>query len=159
MTKDKEEYVQYIVVRKDLVEQMGYGKLAAQCCHASLGVLLEKKYYKVSEEDGIIDIFGKIFPDLQMNKEVIGLVDNDGVKKWLRSRFTKLVVYVKSKQALLNLVNKLDEERIKYKTIYDCCLTKLEPEEENGTTLTCMGIIPINREEVPKCLRKLQLLD
>lgn len=139
MSKERSEYVQYIVVRRDLVEQMGYGKLAAQVAHGSLGVLLTKKRYD--------DI------------EKAELLDDDCVQKWCRSQFTKLVVYVKSKQALLNLAEKLDEEGIRVKIIYDACFTKLEPEEENGSTLTCMGVIPINRDDVPKCLKKLQLLD
>ena len=42
MSSDK-AYVQYIVVRKDLVKQMGYGKTAAQVAHASLGVLLKDR--------------------------------------------------------------------------------------------------------------------
>lgn len=139
MTKEKSDFVQYIVVRRDLVEDMGIGKTAAQVAHASLGVLLIKKNH-----DGV---------------EKAELFENDGVQRWCRSRFTKLVVYVKSKQALLNLAEKLDEEGIRVKLIYDACFTKLEPEEENGSTLTCMGVVPINRDDVPKCLKKLQLLD
>lgn len=158
MSKERSEYVQYIVVRKDLVEQMGYGKLAAQVAHASLGVLLEKQYYTTKEIDpetmAVVGCEGMI-----RTVEMVGIVDDDGVQRWCRSRFTKLVVYVKSKQALLNLAEKLDEEGIRVKLIYDACFTKLEPEEENGSTLTCMGVIPIDRDNVPKCLRKLQLLE
>lgn len=133
-----DECVQYIVVRKDLVDIMGIGKTAAQVAHASLGVLLEKT-----------DVYGFANPVLR---------DEPSVIKWLNGIFTKLVVYVKSKEKLLNLKNKLDEENIGTKLIYDNCLTALEPEEENGTTLTCMGIIPLERNRVPKYLKKLQLL-
>lgn len=143
--KDRGECVQYIVVRKDLVETMGYGKLAAQVSHGSLGVLLEKRY----EKSGLG----------QETIEKVGIIEDPDVQKWCRGRFTKLVVYVKTKTQLLNLAEKLDEERIRYKLIYDACFTVLSPEEENGTTLTCMGVIPINRNNVPKFLQKLRLLD
>lgn len=125
------ECVQYIVVRKDLVEIMGIGKTSAQVAHASLGAILD---------DG-------------------RLIEDDATKKWLGGRFTKLVVYVKSKEALLNLSKKLDDEGIRNVKINDACFTKLIPENEDGTTLTCIGIIPLERNAVPKCLKKLQLLD
>lgn len=123
-------YVQYIVVRQDLIEDMGVGKTAAQVAHASLGAILDGQRIK----------------------------DDYRIIGWLSGRFTKLVVYIKSKQKLLNLVEKLEVDQIDYKLIYDSCLTKLEPEENNGTTLTCMGIIPLDRTEVPKYLKKLRLL-
>jgi len=135
---DRNECVQYIVVRKDLIEQMGIGKTAAQVAHASLGAILENMPNFVSGE--------------------IELIKSPWVQMWLQGRFTKLVVYVKSKEKLLNFKKKLDEDKIRTKLIYDRCLTALEPEENDGTTLTCMGVVPIKRENVPKYLKKLQLL-
>jgi peptidyl-tRNA hydrolase len=129
------ECVQYIVVRKDLVPQMGVGKTAAQTAHASLAALL------VRLPDG----------ETELSKA-------PAVREWLAGRFTKLVVYVKTKQKLLNLADKLDNLEIGHKLIYDRCLTMLEPEENDGTTLTCMGVVPLRRDDIPKCLRGLQLL-
>lgn len=73
--------------------------------------------------------------------------------------FTKLIVYVKTKQKLLNLIAKLNELGIRNKPIFDACRTKLEPEEPNGSTLTCVGLAPILVDETPKCLKTLQLLE
>jgi peptidyl-tRNA hydrolase len=129
------EYVQYIVVRKDLVEQMGVGKMSAQVAHASLGVLLHAH-----------------------KGPMVMLDNNDNIQKWLRGRFIKLVTYVKTKQKLLNLSEKLDSIGIRTKLIYDSCFTVLTPEEPDGSTLTCMGVIPMSRQDVPKCLKKLRLL-
>lgn len=144
---EKSEYVQYIVVRKDLMNQMGIGKAAAQVAHASLGVLLEKEYY---EEENFYGTKTWEFFTISKDRNTQG---------WLRSKFTKLVVYVKTKEKMLNIARKLDNEGIRTKLIYDRCLTSLQPEEEDGTTLTCMGIALLNRNEVPKYLKKLQLLD
>lgn len=125
------KYVQYIVFRKDLVYTMGIGKCCAQASHASLGAVLDN---------------GR-------------LLDTPEVKGWLAGPFTKLVVYVKTKQKLLNLVAKLGELGIRAKPIYDSCRTKLDPEEPDGSTLTCVGIAPILADETPKCLRTLRLLE
>jgi peptidyl-tRNA hydrolase len=125
------KYVQYIVVRKDLVPIMGVGKTAAQVAHASLGAILDKGQ----------------------------LLDTPEVRGWLAGPFTKLVVYVKTKQKLLNLADKLDELGIRNKLIYDACRTKLEPEESNGSTLTCMGVTPMLSDGTPKCLQTLRLLE
>lgn len=123
--------VQYLVVRQDLVETMGTGKTAAQLAHASLGAILDE---------------GQI-------------IDTPATKAWLNGRFTKLVVYVKTKQKLLNLAEKLEEqEEIGVKLIYDACFTVLIPEEKDGTTLTCMGVEPLFEDKIPKSLKKLRLL-
>jgi peptidyl-tRNA hydrolase len=124
-------YVQYIIVRKDLVPAMGVGKTAAQVAHASLGAVLDGHQ----------------------------ILDHPAVRGWLSGPFVKLVVYVKTRQKLLNLMEKLEEAGIRHKPIYDACRTKLEPEEPGGSTLTCVGVIPLPADEVPKCLKKLQLLE
>lgn len=124
-------YIQYIIVRKDLVPIMGVGKTAAQVAHASLGAILKD---------------GK-------------LIESVGVQSWLAGIFTKVVVYTKSRQKLLNIISKCMEYNIEYKPIYDACLTKLQPEEKNGTTLTCVGLPPLKVGGVPKFLTKLRLLD
>jgi peptidyl-tRNA hydrolase len=125
------KYVQYIIVRKDLVPIMGIGKTAAQVAHASLGAILDK---------------GQLLDTLE-------------IRSWLAGPFTKLVVYVKTKQKLLNLIVKLNELGIRNKLIFDACRTKLEPEELNGSTLTCVGLAPILVNETPKCLKTLRLLE
>jgi peptidyl-tRNA hydrolase len=96
---------------------------------------------------------------VRITDEIIKLIHNKDVDSWLRGRFTKVVIYVKTKQKLLNLAKKLDNDGIRHKLIYDACHTMLEPEESNGTTLTCMGVIPVSKDNVPKCLRKLRLLE
>lgn len=124
-------YVQYIVVRKDLVPAMGVGKTAAQVAHASLAAILDQ---------------GR-------------LLDHPNVRGWLAGPFTKVVVYVKSRQKLLNVMLRLEEEEILCRPIHDACRTKLEPENADGTTLTCIGVMPLHSREIPKCLQKLQLLE
>ena len=125
------KYIQYIVVRKDLVPIMGAGKLAAQVAHASLGAVLDN---------------GK-------------LLDTPEVRGWLAGPFTKLVVYVKTRQKLMNLAIKLDGLGVRNRLIWDACRTKLSPEELDGTTLTCMGVAPLLVDDVPKCLKTLRLLE
>ena len=147
--------VQYIVVRKDLVPVMGVGKTAAQVAHASLGAVIERDVRTITEY-----IPGPLYPiSTPVKVDKVQLIENKDTLNWLRGKFTKLVVYIKTKQKLLNLAKKLDNEAIRYKLIYDSCLTKLEPEEEDGTTLTCMGIIPISVDNVPNYLKKLRLLE
>lgn len=127
------KYIQYIIVRKDLVPVMGTGKTAAQVAHASLGAVFEGRTGQ--------------------------LIDDPAVRGWLAGPFTKLVVYVKTKQKLLNLMDRLEEAGIRHKPIYDACRTKLKPEESNGSTLTCVGLAPIASAEAPKFLTKLRLLE
>lgn len=136
------DYVQYIVVRKDLVDDMGYGKTAAQVAHASLGAIMGREELKL----------------LQRGDSTF-ITENPAIVGWFQGAFTKLVVYVKTRQKLLNLAERLDLDGIRHKLIWDACRTMLEPEESNGSTLTCMGVVPVHRNKVPKSLQKLRLLD
>lgn len=156
------ECVQYIVVRKDL--NIPPGKLAAQVSHASLGSVLERKHtlilnQEIYKQDDGRQTYSLSGLDLFLIQRNVSLLDTREARSWFEGRFTKLVVYVKSKQKMLNLSEKLIDLKIINKLIYDACNTVLEPEEDNGTTLTCMGIEPIEREKVPKCLKTLRLLD
>lgn len=134
------DFVQYIVVRKDLVELMGYGKLSAQVAHASLGAVFGREEYE------------------KVLKGEIEFLKNPNLYGWLKGSFAKIVCYINTKTKLINLAEKLEKDGIKCKLIYDSCLTKIQPEENNGTTLTCMGTYPIKKENTPKYMKKLQLL-
>jgi PTH2 family peptidyl-tRNA hydrolase len=142
------ECVQYIVVRKDL--DMPVGKLCSQVAHASLGVMLERKQFYVFSNPKDISLNS---PDMKIRN--VTLIDTKESRSWFEGRFVKLVVYVKSEQKLLNLSKKLDDLGITNKLIYDAGRTIFNGE----TTLTCMGIEPIYRDNVPKCLKVLRLLD
>ena len=41
--------------------------------------------------------------------------------------------------------------------IRDCCLTELEPEDEDGRTLTCIGFRPMDSKIIDKIGKKYQL--
>ena len=122
-------YKQIIIARKDL--NLSPGKLAAQCCHGSMAFLL-KFIRKNTAEDGRIDTW---FDDL-------GVLNN-----WIKGIFTKVILQAKNKNQLLKAKTMAKELGMKegedFFCIYDCCLTELEPEEDDGTTLTCIGFKPM----------------
>ncbi|MBF0246052.1 MAG: peptidyl-tRNA hydrolase, partial [Planctomycetes bacterium] len=68
-----------------------------------------------------------------------------------------VVLRVKTKEKFLNLLARLEESGVPYAPIFDACRTELEPEEPNGTTLTCAGLVPMFRSDVPEFVRKLQI--
>lgn len=75
--------------------------------------------------------------------------------------FTKTVCEAKNKNQLLKAKTIAEElglvEDIDYGCIYDKCLTELEPEEDNGTTLTGMWFCPLDDEVAHKISKKYQL--
>jgi len=125
---------QVIVVRKDL--NMPAGKLAAQVSHASFGAVLNSKDCTRNESSIHIDL------------------DNDDMlKHWLEQRFTKVVLYVKSEQKLLDIFNKAKEKGLMCSLIKDAGFTVFsEP------THTCVGIGPAHPEDFIGITDKLRVL-
>ena len=146
---------QLIIARKDL--NMSAGKLAAQCCHASIAFL-------TTQIQGILPqkilcghkLLGYHF-NLEFNKDVY--------EDWICGSFTKTICEAKNKNQLLKAVTIAEElgleEGVDFFLIKDCCLTELEPEEVDeqgvGRVLTCIGFRPLDDETAHKISKKFQL--
>ena len=148
---------QLIIARKDL--KMSSGKLAAQCCHASLAFLTSKlrdetKMRRImNTESGEDGYAAEVF----FNKDIY--------EEWIQGVFTKTICEARNHSHLMKAIEiakdlNLEEGR-DFFLIKDCCLTELTPEEvdENGVgrTLTCIGFRPLP-DELAHCIsRKYQL--
>lgn len=142
---------QLIIARKDL--QMSPGKLAAQCCHASIAFLTRplKDRAELTVLDGI--------------EQVSYGVDKNIYANWICGIFTKTICEAKNKNQLLKAVTIAEELGLQqdkdFFLIKDACLTELEPEEvdENGVgrVLTCIGFKPMPDEIIQQISRKFQL--
>ena len=88
-------------------------------------------------------------------------IEKDIVEQWLNGVFTKTVCEAKNKNHLLKAVAMAEEKGMKegvdFFLIYDSCLTELEPEEEDGTTLTCIGFKPLPDDDAHAISMKYQL--
>lgn len=152
---------QLIIARKDL--QMSPGKLAAQCCHASIAFITsqlrtreditEVGYIGMDDEDNIIGYDAQVF------------FDKETFDDWICGIFTKTICEAKNKNQLLKAVTIAQElgleEGEDFFLIKDACLTELEPEEvdENGVgrVLTCIGFKPLPDDMAHKISKKFQL--
>lgn len=122
---------QVIVVRKDL--NMPHGKMGAQVAHASLGAL-----FKCGFKDS------QIFH--------IDLDEDSAVEKWLNGRFTKIVLSVKSEEALKKVYQNALDAELPCVLIEDAGFTVFgEP------TLTCVGIGPVFPNQLIGITGKLQV--
>ena len=139
---------QLIIARKDL--HMSAGKLAAQVSHASMAWL--SNLIRRSRGAAIIEDEKYTFT-VEIEKDI--------VEQWLNGVFTKTVCEAKNKNHLLKAVAMAEEKGMKegvdFFRIYDACLTELEPEEEDGTTLTCIGFKPLPDDVAHAISRKYQL--
>ena len=139
---------QLIIARKDL--QMSAGKLAAQVSHASMAWLSNL----IRRSRGAV-----IIEDEKYTFTVE--IEKDIVEQWLNGVFTKTVCEAKNKNHLLKAVTLAEEQGLKenadFFLIRDACLTELEPEEEDGTTLTCIGFKPMHDDVAHAISRKYQL--
>ena len=148
---------QLIIARKDL--QMSPGKLAAQCCHASLAFLTSKlrdknKMLKATNAETGEDGYAT---EIFFNKDIY--------EEWIQGVFTKTVCEARNRNQLMKAVELAKElglqEGEDFFLIKDCCLTELNPEEvdENGVgrTLTCIGFRPLPDELAHQISKKYQL--
>lgn len=133
---------QVIIARKDL--NMSPGKLAAQCCHASLSFIT--------------------YPMRETHNNQFSFTENV-FSDWVCSIFTKTICEAKNKNQLMKAVEIAKElnlvENKDYFFVRDACLTELEPEEfdENGVgrVLTCIGFAPLPDDIAHKISKKFQL--
>ena len=142
---------QLIIARKDL--NMSAGKLAAQCCHASLAFITSPMRNENCQWIGTNGV--------TYNVEI----DPDTYKEWICGIFTKTICEAKNYNHLMKAVSMARElgliEGKDFFLIKDSCLTELTPEEvdENGVgrTLTCIGFRPLPDEMAHAISKKYQL--
>lgn len=153
---------QLIIARKDL--NMSAGKLAAQCCHASLAFITSQ----LRDRSNITE-FGSGTIDDPDDAVVVGYdaelyFDKETYEDWICGIFTKTVCEAKNKNQLLKAVTIAQELGLKegedYFLIKDACLTELEPEEFDedgvGRVLTCIGFKPLPDDIAHKISKKFQ---
>lgn len=73
---------------------------------------------------------------------------------WINNSFTKVVCGAKNKNAIEKAIKKAQELGMKegedYFLINDNCRTELDPENKDGSTLTCIGFKPMPAEIIDK---------
>lgn len=134
---------------------MSPGKLAAQCCHASMAFLTK----------GISLGNGVSFDEKNGGYVATMSFDKETYENWLCDIYTKTICEAKNRNQLLKAVTIATSlglvENKDFFLIKDCCLTELVPEEtdENGAghTLTCIGFRPLPDEIAQQISRKFQL--
>lgn len=120
------------IMRKDL--HMSPGKLAAQVGHCAEAYWMAKIRRNVNlDPDGSCTCV--VFLD---KDEFDGYVNGLFVKTICEARNRNHLMKAKEKADALGLIENED-----YGLIFDNCLTELEPEEENGTTLTGIWFKPL----------------
>jgi len=163
--------VQYIIVRKDILEihkedlmslsidrkeqynkelaevgKMNRGKLSAQVAHGSMAPILMKMRNNISYTEFEAPK-NKYSLTLDMDKK-------SDLSEWIEKSFAKVVLYVKSEEALLNLHTKLIEAGIVSELIKDEGRTAFKK-----PTYTCLGIEPLDKDKLIPFVKKLRLLD
>ena len=142
------DYKQIIIVRKDL--NMSSGKLSAQVSHGSMAFLTN------AIKEGKKTICKNNSYQLQFE-----LRDREVYDNWINGSFTKVVLEAKNKSKLLKVVNYAQELGLKenedYFLIKDNCLTELNPEDEDGRTLTVIGFRPLSEDIAREISKHYQL--
>jgi len=135
-------YKQIIIVRKDL--NMSHGKMATQVSHGSMA-FLSWFIRNNADTDGHIDAW----------------MDKDILQHWINGAFTKCVLQAKNRNHLLKAKQIAEELGMKegedFFLIRDNCYTELQPEDEDGRTLTCIGFKPMDAEIIDKVGKKYHL--
>lgn len=155
------------IMRKDL--HMSAGKLAAQVGHCAEAYWTTgiRRHTKKFEEWN--EIFGTDYDTTNMEEGIfntedyftLGIIDKHIFEDYICGSFVKIICQARNKNHLLKAKTIAEEmgmeEGIHYGLIYDNCLTELEPEEENGTTLTGIWFCPLPDEKAEQISRKYHL--
>lgn len=136
LRKNQEDpIIMYLIVREEL--GMSIGKTAAQCAHASQ--MLQLNFNKLEK----LEAFERLI-DFDYDRIKI-------FKEWLDGSFRKVVLKADDKE--WRKVQEAFVEGVMRVTVVDAGLTELNPNTE-----TVMGIWPMRKSEVPKVIKKLQVL-
>lgn len=154
---------QLIIARKDL--NMSPGKLAAQCCHASIAFITAQLRDRSNVTEFAVGTVDDPDEANVLGYDVDLYFDKEVYEDWICGIFTKTICEAKNKNQLLKAVTIAQDLGLKenkdYFLIKDACLTELEPEEvdENGEcrVLTCIGFKPLDDETAHKISKKFQL--
>lgn len=126
---------------------MSPGKLAAQVSHASMAFLTTAVRHETPK---VVHIHaGQEF--YQTNNISIPKLLYD---EWIDDSFTKVICGARNKSRLLKAIDLAQKmgmrEGVDYFIIRDACRTELEAEEEDGTTITCIGFVPMEDKVIDK---------
>lgn len=131
-----EEPKQVLVFNRSL--NMPFGKLFPQLNHASVGSILK--------------LFNKNKIDENHLQYELTMENGSAIELWLNRKFTKVVLYVKSEEKLLDVYNKAIEAGLNAVLIKDDGRTFFDK-----PTYTCIGIGPDLPSKIDKITGKLQL--
>jgi len=120
--------VQYIVVRRDIIDQYGIGFVAAQLCHASMAPISNQLR-------------------IDLTKPAQELLDEE-TADWLKGVFIKYVYEVSDLDRLHMLMDRLDSDGIRYVPIVESKINQL----------TCIGLKPYNKGRVAPYFKGLEKL-
>lgn len=136
-----DEYVMYLIVRESL--GMSPGKIGAQCGHAvQIATLRYFKELRAALNDQNVE------PKHSAIKKVRNDFDN-----WLSQPFTKVTLKADDKEWAKVKKEFFTDAIVSCSLVVDAGRTEIEPGSE-----TVMALWPMKRSEVPKLIKRLQLL-
>ena len=149
-------YRRLFIIRKDL--HLSAGKLAAMvshCAEAYWTNMIRKWAFPFTTNWAYFD-----------HDEIKGYncsftINKDIYEKYICDSFVKTICEARNKNHLLKAAQLAKDtglkENVDFGLIYDKCLTELEPEEEDGTTLVGIWFCPLPDEKAHEISKKYQL--
>lgn len=130
---------QVIIIRSDLRNKKGEkirtGKVAAQCCHASLQAILSLGKFDSRESNVYTSLF------------------SSDVREWMETDYKKIVVCCDSEKELFELYDKASQQNLPCSIILDNGLTEFKEK-----TYTTVAIGPAKDDVVNQITGHLKLL-
>lgn len=140
-------YRRLFIMRKDL--NMSAGKMAAQIAHCAEAYWTRSLKRQLAIYKDTDNYVGEV------------LIPKEEFEQYINGSFVKTVCEAKNKKHLLKAAEKAQEmgmiEDLDYGLIRDNCLTELQPEEEDGRTLTGIWFKPLPDEIAHEISKKYQL--
>lgn len=144
-------YRRLFIMRKDL--NMSPGKLAAQVGHCAEAYWTQ--LFRIFQNHADATMIG----DKLIQFPIV--LDIDVLENYVNDRFVKTICEARNRNHLLKARDMALElglvEGHSFGLIRDACLTELEPEEEDGTTITGIWFAPLPDDVAHTISKKYQL--